>query len=92
MWRADRLIWSELGRSAIGFSAGIGSYWASLRFMRSLGIVSPEVQTVIWFAATIIGVALSSGRFSKWPLSDQLVACAVILGLGWLLVRSSASA
>jgi hypothetical protein len=89
MWRADRLLWSELGLSAGGFSVGIGSYWTSLRFMHSLGIVSPEMQTIIWFAVTIIGVALANGRFGGWPMSDRLVAGAVILGLGWLLMRSA---
>ena len=68
------------------------SYWASLRFMHRVGIVSPELQTAIWFAATIIGVAVMSGRFGRWPIPDQLVACAVTLGLCWLLFRSTASA
>jgi NhaP-type Na+/H+ or K+/H+ antiporter len=89
MWRADRFVWLELGRSATGFCVGIGFYWLSVRFMQRVGIGAPEVQTMIWFAATIIGVATASGRFGRWPVADQLVAGAVVLGLGWLLARSS---
>lgn len=89
MWRADRFVWLELGRSATGFCVGIGFYWLSVCFMHRVGIGAPEVQTMIWFAATNIGVAAASGRFGRWPVSDQLVAGAVVLGLGWLLVRSS---
>lgn len=88
IWQADRLLWPELGKSAFGFSAGIGSYWLSLRFMQRLGIAVPEVQTAIWFAVTIISLAVASGSFSKWPVTDQFVACFVLVGLGWLLIRS----
>jgi len=47
------------------------------------------MQTIIWFAVTIIGVALANGRFGGWPMSERLVAGAVILGLGSLLMRSA---
>jgi NhaP-type Na+/H+ or K+/H+ antiporter len=89
VWAADRFVWPELVRSAFGFATGIGAYWVSVRFMQRVGVTATEIQTVIWFAATIIGVAIASGRFGKWPLSDQLVGGAVIVGLAWLLVRSS---
>lgn len=91
MWRGDRFVWLELGRSAAGFAVGISFYWMSVRFMQRLGILAPEIQTMIWFAATIIGVAMASGRFGRWPPGDQFVAAGVIFGLGWLLMRSSAT-
>ena len=89
MWSADRLVWPEFARSAAGFCVGIGLYWLSVRFMRRVGLETPEMQTMIWFAATIIGVALASGRFGSWPLIDQGVAATVIVGLAWLLAQSS---
>lgn len=92
VWQNDQLVWRELGWSALGFAVGIGNYWASLRFMKKLGVVSPEVQTVLWFAVTIIGVAFASGKFSKWPMPDQVIASLVVSGLGWLLIRSSQTA
>jgi hypothetical protein len=92
IWQNDRLVWTEFGWSAMGFALGIGMYWISLRFMGRLGIVSPDVQTIVWFAVTIVGVALMSGKFSKWPIPDQLVAAVVAVGLAWLLVRSGTPA
>jgi hypothetical protein len=75
----------------VAFSAGIGLYWVSVRFMHQLGIHAAEMQTSIWFAATISGVAVAGGRFARWPIADQLVATAVVVGPGWLLVRSASS-
>ena len=46
------------------------------------------MQTAVWFAMTIIGVVIFSGRFLSWPRLEQLVATLVLLGLGWLLVRT----
>jgi len=89
IWEDDHFVLSALLKSAVAFSAGIGLYWLSVRFMHQLGIHGAEMQTTIWFAATIVGVAVAGGRFARWPMSDQLVAAAVILGLGWLLVRST---
>lgn len=87
MWREDGFAWQELRWSAIGFALGIGMYWLSVRYMSKLGIVSAEVQTIVWFAVTIVCVALVSGKFNEWPMLDRLIAMVVALGLGWLLVR-----
>lgn len=89
VWEGDRFVLSALLKSAAAFGAGIGLYWLSVRFMHQLGIHAAEMQTTIWFAVTIAGVAVSSGRVIRWPMSDQLVATAVIVGLGWLLFRST---
>jgi hypothetical protein len=87
IWQNGKLIWDQLGKSALGFSTGIASYWLSLRYMRELGVATPEVQTLTWFAVTLIGVALINGKLFKWPLLDQAVALAVLVGVGFLLVR-----
>ena len=92
IWEAEHVIWPEVARSALGFSVGICCFWGSLPFLQRLGIVSPEVQTAVWFFATIVGVALASGRIARWPMAEQAVAVAIALALGWLLVRSSATA
>ncbi|MES1204434.1 MAG: hypothetical protein ABUS79_00730 [Pseudomonadota bacterium] len=89
IWQDGKLVWSELGKSAIGFVAGIGMYWLSLRYMKALGVVTPEVQTLIWFGVTLVGVAIISGRAFKWPLLDQGVAVAVLVGIGWLIFRTN---
>lgn len=91
IWQNGRLVWSELGKSALGFFAGILIYWLVLRFMREVGIVTPEIQTLIWFAVTLVGVALAGGNLFKWQLVDQVVALSVLIGIGWLLLRTGAA-
>lgn len=90
IWQNGRLAWDALARSALGFAFGISMYWLALRWMKEIGIVSPEVQTVAWFAVTIIGVALASGNFVKWQVSEQVVAVVVLVGIGWLMLRTGA--
>ena len=88
MWRQDRVVWQECARSAVGFAAGIVMYWLSLRYASRLGIVSAEAQTIVWFAITVVGVAVVNGKFSEWAMLDRLIALVVASGLGWLMVRA----
>jgi hypothetical protein len=88
MWQDGRLVWRELLASALGFGVGIGSYWISVRDLVRAGVVSAEIQTLIWFGVTIVGVAVVNGRFRAWPAGDQAVAAGVLLGLGWLVLRT----
>ena len=88
IWQGNTIVWSELGKSAIGFSSGIVSYWFALRFLAAQ-VAAPEMQTMLWFGVTIVGVALASGKFGQWRATEQLVACGVVLGIGWLLMRTS---
>jgi hypothetical protein len=53
------------------------------------GRTSAEMQTAVWFAMTIIGVVIFTGRFFTWPRLEQFVAVLVLVGLGWLLARTS---
>src|SRR5215813_12848633 len=71
MWRGGDLIMSELGKSALGFSIGIGSYWFAAKYLADFGAFSPETQTLVWFGVTIAGVAFISGRFLQWQTIDQ---------------------
>ena len=79
-------------QAVFGIAAGVAVYWVATRFMHGLGIAAAEVQAMIWFTATIVGVALASGRLGAWPVLDQVVAISVIVGVGWLMVRQSATA
>jgi hypothetical protein len=88
IWQNGQLVGSELLKSGASFAAGITAYWFSLRFMKAIGIVSPEVQTAIWFTVMIVGVALSSGAFFKWKFPEQIVAVIVISGILWLSIRT----
>ena len=88
IWRNGELVWEELLKSAFGFCFGIAMYWIVIRFLQQLGIVSAETQTIFWFGATIIGVAIISRKFFVWETLDQVVAVFVFLGIGWLLFRT----
>jgi hypothetical protein len=88
IWQKDALSWLNLGKSTLGWGIGITLYIISLRFMARLGVTSAEIQTVIWFAMTIIGVVIFSGKFFEWPRTEQIVAVLVLAGLGWLLYRT----
>lgn len=88
IWQKDVLSWANLGKCALGWGIGITLYIISLRFMARLGVTSAEIQTAVWFAMTIIGVVIFSGRFFSWPRLEQIVAVLVLVGLGWLLVRT----
>jgi len=88
IWQAEQLSWPDVWRSALGWVVGITLYVISLKYMARLGVTSAEIQTAVWFAMTIIGVVIFSGRFFTWPRLDQIVATLVLVGLGWLLVRT----
>lgn len=89
MWQGGKLVLSEFGKSALGFSIGIGTYWLAAKYLKDFGVLSPETQTLIWFGVTIIGVAFLSGKFLRWQTIDQIVAVVVLLGIAWLLFRTS---
>ena len=89
IWQDRRPIWSELAKSALGFGSGILLYWITLRYLKDVQIVEPEIQTLIWFGVTIVGVALLSGKFAQWRMIDQAAGIVVLAGIGWLLFRTS---
>lgn len=90
IWQGGTAVPSEVAKSAVGFGIGLVTYWLALKYMQGFGIVAPEVQTAIWFSVTLIGVAFISGQFFRWPLLEQAVAIAVLLGMSWLMFRTGA--
>lgn len=90
IWMEKRFIWPEATKSALGFSLGTGLYWICIRFLNEVKIISPELQTIVWFSMTILSVALFSGTFLHWQRMDQIVGVFVFLGVFWLLIRTAA--
>lgn len=88
VWQDGRLIWREVLFSAVGFGFGIGLYWLVVRYMQMLGINAPEIQTLIWFGVMVVGVALISGAFFRWQVTDQMIGVAVLIGIVWLSIRT----
>lgn len=89
VWQGASFSWPHALKSAAGFQFGVVTYWFVLRLLAGHGIVAVEVQTLFWFVATIVGVALLSGQVVHWPHIDQAVAGCVLAGVGWLMYRTS---
>lgn len=92
VWADGHLVYAELARSALGFFLGISAYWWSIRYFNQIGAFSPEFQTVLWFGVTLVGVAVSSGRFLAWAALDQIVGVLVLCGIAWLFMRTGSTA
>ncbi len=89
-WQSGRFVWSEGFKAAISFQFGMVMYLLTLRELAHHGVMSTEIQTMVWFGATIIGVAIVSGQLLRWQAIDQLVAIVVLAGIGWLACRTGA--
>jgi len=89
VWNDGQFQWLAALKSAAGFQFGVLMYWFALRHLQASGVVEVEVQTLFWFGATIVGVALLGGQFLRWPMADQLAALAVLAGIGWLMFRTA---
>ena len=89
MWKDGRLVGSTAAKASACFVLGMAMYFGAVRFLGEAGVVLAEIQTLIWFGVTIVGVAVLHGRFFQWQLLEQLVAVNVILGLGWLISRTA---
>ena len=87
VWQEDRVVWPEVGRTLLGFGVGISLYLLVLRYMQQLGIVLPEIQSVLWFTVAMVSVAVVNGQFIRWSWADQTIAVVTLAGIGWLIVR-----
>lgn len=92
VWQDGGFDWREALLSAAGFQFGMLMFWLALWKLSSHGVVSVEVQTLFWFGATIVGVAVLSGRILNWPPADHAVGVVVIAGIGWLMYRGANAA
>ncbi len=84
----DRIVISELVKSALCYAVGIGCFWLSIGSVKRWGDVAPELLLATWFAATVVGVSAFSGKFIEWPRTEQVVAVLVMCGIGWLMFRT----
>lgn len=89
VWQNDHIAWAEVGKSASWFAVGMSVNWLKVRYVNAWGVVSPEVQTMLWFSVTIVGIAMLSGAFFQWRTVDQMIALFVLFGVGWLLFRTN---
>jgi hypothetical protein len=87
-WINGKIIWGEGFRSLLGFGIGAICYIIVANFLGKVGIVSAEIQTIIWFLVAIVGVAVISGKFLHWQRFDQIVALIALICIGWLVIRT----
>lgn len=69
------------------YSVGIWVDYFALFVMSKGSIYIPEILTVIFMTATIVGIALISGQFFQWKLLNQIIGVSVVVGLAWLTYR-----
>lgn len=90
MWDGGTFVPATAVRAIAYFVVGIPAYMATLYFLRRHGLVVAELQVMVWFLITVVGVALMSGRFFTWNMVDRLVAGVVVIGMIWLVARVGA--
>jgi hypothetical protein len=88
VWQGNRIVWREVLYSTGAIIIGSAFYYLAVRYISQAGIVSAEIQTLLWFTAVAIGVATLNGQAFNWQPVDQVVALGVLLGIGWLLIRA----
>ena len=89
MWKEGRLVWLDAAKSGGAFLLGMTAYCLAVRYLSQAGVVQAEIQTLLWFVITMVGVAILGGRFFAWQPLEQLVALNVLVGLGWLISRTA---
>ncbi|NVK73814.1 hypothetical protein C0J08_22585 [Marinomonas sp. CT5] len=82
------MAWKQGALSLLFFMLGVSVYIYSVRFLVLAGVSSSIVQTLIWFAATIAGVAIISGEWLKWSSVQYIALLAVVIGLGTLMATT----
>ena len=87
-WKNDGLSIIDALKSLAGFILGAVGFVLMVRYLNRLNLETPEILTLVWFTATIILVAIGSGKFLAWPKLDQLVALLIMVSLGYLVYRT----
>ena len=88
-WPGGLLDWRMALAAILSFVGGLSCYVLAVRFMYGLGVRSVAIQTGIWFIVTAVGVSLMDGSLASWTRTQQLVAIAVTLGIGWLAATTA---
>jgi hypothetical protein len=91
IWRGEGVSWASLGRSSLGFLVGMTAYWISIRFMNRVGLATADLQYLVWFFITLIGVGIATGSIRRWTGIDVAVGVVVVAGLCWLTMKGAAA-
>lgn len=88
-WRDGTLVPATALLSLVNFVGGVTLYVLSIGFSQRLGVQSAAVQSIFWFAMTVVGIALMDGTIAQWTTVQRTVGAIVTIGIGWLLVSTS---
>lgn len=86
-WENDRFLLREAVWALVLFTGGIVTYILVIRYLHRLGVTAPEIQTLGWFAVTVIGVAVIQRTIVNWSPADRVMAVVAAISVGWLVVR-----
>jgi len=88
-WSVDGRLLARPASLSLGcFLVGVVLYVVSIRVQRSVGVHSATMQSAVWFAMTIIGIALVDGSIARWSVVQLGVGVVVVAGLIWLLATT----
>lgn len=90
-WQANgQFLLKQGAYSLLCFFVGVSIYIYSVRFITITGVTSSTLQTLLWFVATIVGVAFLSGEFQKWNPIQYVALVAVLFGMSVLMATENA--
>ena len=87
VWRDDHLVLREVFLTFVYFLSGVGAYLLVVRYFDRLGISATEIQTLLWFAVTVLGVATIQRSLADWSTTDRAAALVAVVSVGWLVAR-----
>jgi hypothetical protein len=69
------------------FLLGALTYIFVIKYLDRLGVTSTEIQTLGWFATTVVGIAVIERSIFGWTLTDKAMLILAAFSVGWLVVR-----
>ncbi|MFL6548990.1 MAG: hypothetical protein ACJ8OJ_09870 [Povalibacter sp.] len=88
-WRSGSIVATTSLLSLINFIGGVTLYILSIGFQQRLGVQSAAMQSMFWFAMTVVGIAILDSTITDWSIAQRTVGAVVTVGIGWLLVSTA---
>lgn len=88
-WDVNQLVHMEFFLTAVYFLCSIAPFVYSIKFFQRAGISSQTLQSLLWFATTVIFISILDRTILAWSRLDQIIALLSVLSLGTLIYRVS---
>lgn len=88
-WRSGQLVNAEFWLTVMFFLASIAPFVYSIKFFQKEGITSQTLQSLLWFATTVIFISVLDKSILNWARLDQIMSLIIALSLGILIYRVS---